>query len=84
MADLTPLKQGCAGFHLNNGRGAPVVRPVPRLVRALLVRHLQKLSLRQTEEEIDNHLLYKSFVGYGVPLATVKKNNAKNLLNGTF
>jgi hypothetical protein len=64
VADLTPLEQGCAGFHANNGRGAPVVHSVPRLVRALLLRHLQDLSFRQTEEEIDNHLLSKSFVGY--------------------
>ncbi len=64
VADLTPLEQGCADFHLNNGPGAPVVHSVPRLVRALLLRHLQDLSFRQTEEEIDNHLLYKSFVGY--------------------
>jgi transposase len=64
VADLTPLEQGCAGFHANNGRGAPVAHPVPRLVRALLVRHLKGFSFRQTEEEIDNHLLYKSFVGY--------------------
>jgi hypothetical protein len=66
VADLTPLEQGCAGFHLNNGRGGPVVHPIPRLVRALLVRHLRDLSFRETEEEIDNHLLYKSFVGYEV------------------
>lgn len=64
VADLTPLEQGCAGFHANNGRGAPVAHPVPRLVRALLVRHLKGFSFRQTEEEIDNQLLFKQFVGY--------------------
>jgi transposase len=64
VADLTPLEQGCAGFHASSGRGAPVVHPVPRLVRALLVRHLQDLSFRQSEELLDNHLLFKQFVGY--------------------
>jgi Transposase domain (DUF772) len=64
VADLTPLEQGCAGFHANSGRGAPVVHPIPRLVRALLVRHLRDLSFRDSEELIDNHLLYKQFVGY--------------------
>lgn len=64
VADLTPLEQGCAGFHASSGRGAPVVHPVPRLVRALLVRHLQALSFRQSEELLDNHLLFKQFVGY--------------------
>lgn len=64
VADLTPLEQGCTGFHLNNGRGAPVVHTIPRLVRALLVRHLQDLSFRATEEQLDNHLLFKQFAGY--------------------
>lgn len=64
VADLTPLEQGCAGFHASSGRGAPVIHSIARLVRALLVRHLQALSFRQSEELIDNHLLYKQFVGY--------------------
>lgn len=64
VADLTPLEQGCAGFHASSGRGAPVVHPIARLVRMLLVRHLQALSFRQSEELIDNHLLFKQFVGY--------------------
>lgn len=64
VADLSPLEQGCAGFHASSGRGAPVVHPVPRLVRALLVRHLQDLSFRASEELLDNHLLFKQFVGY--------------------
>ncbi|NJN92751.1 MAG: transposase [Anaerolineales bacterium] len=66
VADLTPLEQGCAGFHASSGRGAPVIHTIARLVRALLVRHLQALSFRQSEELIDNHLLYKQFVGYEV------------------
>lgn len=64
VTDLTPLEQGCAGFHASSGRGAPVIHTIARLVRALLVRHLCALSFRETEEELDNHLLYKQFVGY--------------------
>lgn len=64
--DLTPLEQGCAGFHVDSGRGAPVTHPIPRLVRALLIKYLYNLSLRRTEELIDNHLLVKWFVGYGL------------------
>ena len=60
--DLTPLEQACAGFQSNNGRGAPILHPPARLVRALLVKYLHNLSLRQTEELIDNHLLIKWFV----------------------
>ncbi len=66
IADFTHLEQACAGFHADSGRGAPVIHPVPRLVRALLVKYLHNLSLRLTEELIDNHLLIKWFVGYGL------------------
>jgi len=64
--DLTALEQACAGFHLNNGLGAPIVHTVRRLVRALLVKYLFNLALRPTEELIDNHLLVKWFVGYSL------------------
>lgn len=66
IADLSPLEQGCAGFHADSGRGAPITHPVPRLVRALLIKYLYDLALRPTEELIDNHLLVKWFVGYGL------------------
>lgn len=66
VTDFTPLEQGCAGFHLHNGRGKPVVHTVARLVRMLLVRHLKALSFRQTEEEVDTNSLTKGFVGYGL------------------
>ena len=67
VADFRPLEEACASFHTNNGRGAPIVHPSPRLVRALLVKYLHNLSLRQTEELIDNHILIKWFVGYVNP-----------------
>jgi transposase len=64
VADLSHLEQVCTGFHAHNGLGAPVIHTSPRLVRALLVKYLRDLSLRQTEEMIDNHILTKWFVGY--------------------
>ena len=66
IADLTLLEQTCAAFHANNGLGAPVIHTPPRLVRALLIKYLYNLSLRQTEEQIDNNILSKWFVGYGL------------------
>jgi len=66
IADLTPLEQACAGFHVGSGPGSAVTHAVPRLVRALLIRYLENRSLRQTEELIDNHMLIKWFVGYGL------------------
>ncbi|MDX1522846.1 MAG: transposase [Anaerolineae bacterium] len=66
IADLTPLEQACAGFHVGSGSGSSVTHAVPRLVRALLIKYLYHRSLRQTEELIDNHMLIKWFVGYGL------------------
>jgi hypothetical protein len=66
IADLSRLEQVCASFHANNGLGAPIIHSAPRLVRALLVKYLHNLSLRQTEEMIDNHILIKWFVGYNL------------------
>jgi len=64
MFDFTPLEQGCAGFHQGSGKGSAVSHAVPRLVRALLLKYLQALSLRQTEAEINLNLLARWFVGY--------------------
>lgn len=58
------LETACAKYHHEGGRGAPVVHPVPRLVRALLVKYLLNLSLRDLEESIRWNLLVKWFVGY--------------------
>ena len=62
--DLSALEAACAKYHHADGRGAPVVHPVPRLVRALLVKYLLNLSLRELEDTIRCHLLVKRFVGY--------------------
>jgi len=64
--DFSPLEQDCIAFHHSTGPGAPVTHPIPRLVRALLVKYLFALSLRQTEELIERDLLVKWFVGYAL------------------
>lgn len=66
IVDLSSLEQACAGFHTNNGLGAPITHTVRRLVRALLIKYLYNLALRPTEELIDNHILVKWFVGYSL------------------
>ncbi len=66
LADLTPLEKVCVSFHADNGRGCPVTHSTRRLVRALLVKYLFNLSLRQTEEMIDNHIIIKWYVGYSL------------------
>lgn len=64
--DCGPLEVACAAYHHSSGPGAPVAHPVPRLVRALLVKHLLNLSLRGLEEAIRWNLLVKWFVGYAI------------------
>ena len=64
--DCRSLEEVCAGYHHRSGPGEPVTHAVPRLVRALLVKYLLNLSLRQLEEAIRWNLLVKWFVGYAL------------------
>lgn len=64
--DTGPLEAACAGYHHGRGPGAPPVHSVARLVRALLVKYLLDLSLRELEAEIRWKLPVKWFVGYAL------------------
>ena len=66
LLDWGPLERACAAYQHAAGSGAPVSHPVPRLVRALLVKYLRNLSLRELEVEIQTNLLVKWFVGYSL------------------
>ena len=62
--DWKSLEAACAGYHHASGPGAPPTHTVARLVRALVVKYLFDLSLREWEHEIRWNLLIKWFVGY--------------------
>jgi hypothetical protein len=62
--DCTPLEQACATYQHTAGPGRYARHTVPRLVRALLVKYLRNLSLRELEDEIRTNLASKWFVGY--------------------
>lgn len=62
--DFTPIEQVCAVYHNPDQSRAPILHPVSRLVRALLVKYLYGWSYRQTEEQINHHQLVRWFVGY--------------------
>ena len=62
--DCTPLEQACATYQHTAGPGNHATHTVPRLVRALLVKYLRNLSLRELEDEIRTNLASKWFVGY--------------------
>ena len=66
LLDWGPLERACATYQHAAGAGAPVCHPVPRLARALLVKYLRNLSLRELEVEIQTNLLVKWFVGYSL------------------
>jgi IS5 family transposase len=64
--DWAPLEQACAAYQHTTGPGAKATHLVPHLVRALLVKYLRNLSLRELEYEIRTNLVVKWFVGYGL------------------
>lgn len=63
---VAPLETACAHFHHAAGPGTPPTHPVPRLVRALLVKYLYTWSLRDLEWHIRFNLVVKWFVGYPI------------------
>ena len=64
--DCSPLERACAAYQHSTGPGAQATHAVPRLVRALLVKYLRKLSLRELKDEIRTNLAGKWFVGYSL------------------
>jgi IS5 family transposase len=64
--DLSEIEQACQSYHHQEGAGAKATHTVGRLVRALLVKYVYDLSLRQTEEYLRHHLVAKWYVGYNV------------------
>jgi hypothetical protein len=66
ILDFSPLEAACADYHKLNGKGRSVSHTVPKLLRAMLVKYLYNLSLRQLEERIRYDMLTKWFVGYPV------------------
>ncbi len=64
--DCAPLEQACASYQHTAGPGAQATHTVPRLVRALLIKYLWQLSLRELEYTIRTNLVVRWFVGYGL------------------
>jgi IS5 family transposase len=66
LLNFKPLEQLCAEYHHQNGRGRWATHTVPKLIRALILRYLEDLSLRETEERVRYHMMYKWFCGYAL------------------
>ena len=63
LLDLREVEEACGGFHRHNGIGCPITHPVPRLIRALLVRYLYNYSLRETAAATGEQIPVKVFIG---------------------
>ena len=62
--DFTPLEKLAVAYHHQSGPGSPVTHPASKLVRALLVKYLYDLSLREMEERLYSDMIVRWFVGY--------------------
>ena len=64
--DFTEMERASRGYHHGGGPGAPPTHTVDKLVRAVLLKRMYGLSLREMEEQLKLNLLYRWFVGYGL------------------
>lgn len=64
--DFTRLDRLASSYHHTTGPGAPVTHQASTLVRAILVKYIYKLSLRQTEEHLWSDMLARWFVGLSI------------------
>ena len=64
--DFAPLEKQVSGYHHQAGSGAPVSHPSKKLIRALLVKYLYDLSLRELEERLYSDMIVRWFVGYSL------------------
>ncbi len=66
LIDFSTLETACAGYHKQNGNGRPIEHTAPNLLRAILLKYLYDLSLRELETKIQYDIAAKWFVGYPV------------------
>jgi transposase len=62
--DFSTLEQVCAEYHHTEGSGTHPTHTVPHLLRALLIKYLYDLSLRELEVLLYTDLLARWFAGY--------------------
>lgn len=64
--DLEPIEKECRMARHTSGAGRPLTYPVGLLVRCLVVKYLEDLSLRELEQRLCSDLLVRWFVGLGL------------------
>jgi hypothetical protein len=64
LLDFVPLEKLAIEYHHSSGPGSPVIHPARKLVRAILVKYIYNLSLREMEERLHSDMIICWFVGY--------------------
>jgi len=64
LLDFAPLEKLVDQYHHAAGPGSPVIHPARKLVRAILVKYIYDLSLREMEERLYSDMIIRWFVGY--------------------
>jgi hypothetical protein len=62
--DFSALEQACSEYHHSEGPGTHATHTVDRLLRALVIKYLYDLSLRELEVRLYSDLLARWFTGY--------------------
>ena len=65
LLDFAPMEAACANYH-QVGTGREATHTVPRLLRCLLIRYFEGLSLRETERHLHTDMVAKWFAGYAL------------------
>ena len=66
LLDFAPLEKLAGAYHHTAGPGAPATHPARKLMRAMLVKYLYDLSLREMEERLYSDMIVRWFVGYSL------------------
>ncbi len=64
LLDFASLEKLAEQYHHAAGPGSPVIHPAKKLVRAILVKYIYDLSLREMEERLYSDMIIRWFVGY--------------------
>ena len=64
LLDFAPLENMAVQYHHSAGPGSPVTHPTEKLARAILVKCIYDLSLRELEERLHSDMIARWFVGY--------------------
>ena len=66
LLDFAPIEKLAVDYHHSTGPGSSVTHPAKKMVRAMLVKYIYGLSLREMEERLYSDMIIRWFVGYSL------------------